>query len=165
MRGQAGFSYVLVMFAVALFAIMAVRLLDVAATREQRAREAELLYIGNAYRAAIGVFYENTPGTVKRYPEKLSDLLQDPRTVTMQRPLRKLYRDPMTNAATWGLVLGPDERITGVYSLSDRQPLKTGGFAPVLAGFARATAYRDWRFVYVPVVTVPLDKPLHKPSN
>lgn len=153
LRRQAGFSYVLVMFAVALLAIMAVRLLDVAATNEQRAREAELLYIGNAYREAIGVFYENTPGTVKRYPEKLSDLLQDPRTTTMQRPLRKLYRDPITNDAEWGLVLGGDERITGVYSLSHKQPVKTGGFAPVLAGFALAKEYRDWRFVYVPALT------------
>ena len=44
------------MFAVAILAIMAVRLLDVSATNEQRAREADLLYVGNAYREAIGVF-------------------------------------------------------------------------------------------------------------
>jgi len=154
MRPQAGFSYVLVMFAVALLAIMAVRLLDIAATNEQRAREADLLYVGNAYREAIGVFYENTPGTVKRYPEQLSDLLQDPRTTTLQRPLRKLYRDPITSDVEWGLVRGGDERITGVYSLSDKAPIKTGGFPAVLAGFARAKQYRDWHFVYVPAATV-----------
>lgn len=154
MRSQTGFSYVLVMFAVALMALMAVRLLDVSATNEQRAREAELLYVGNAYREAIGVFYENTPGTVKRYPEKLSDLLQDPRTTTLQRHLRKLYRDPITSDIEWGLVRGGDERITGVYSLSGKAPIKTGGFAAVLVGFARAKQYRDWHFVYVPLATV-----------
>lgn len=153
MRPQAGFSYVLVMFAVALMAIMAVRLLDIAATNEQRAREAELLYVGNAYREAIGVFYENTPGTVKRYPEKLSDLLQDPRTTTLQRPLRKLYRDPITSDIEWGLVRGGDKRITGVYSLSDKAPIKTDGFPAALKGFARAKEYRDWHFVYVPAAT------------
>lgn len=152
MHRQAGFSYVLVMFAVAILAIMAVRLLNVSATNEQRAREADLLYVGNAYREAIGVFYENTPGTVKRYPEKLDDLLQDPRTTTLQRHLRKLYRDPITSDAQWGLVLGDDERITGVYSLSHKQPIKTGGFAKVLAGFGEAKEYRDWHFVYTPVL-------------
>lgn len=140
------------MFAVAILAIMAVRVLNVSATNEQRAREADLLYVGNAYREAIGVFYENTPGTVKRYPEKLDDLLQDPRTTTLQRHLRKRYRDPITSDAQWGLVLGDDERITGVYSLSHRQPIKTGGFAKVLAGFRDAKEYRDWRFVYTPVL-------------
>lgn len=149
-RRQAGFSYVLVMFAVALMALTAVRLLDVSSTNEQRAREAELLYVGNAYRDAIGLFYENTPGTFKRYPEKLSDLLQDPRTTTLQRPLRKLYRDPITSDAEWGVVLGPDERITGVYSLSHKEPIKTGGFTNSLASFAGAKEYRDWHFIYVP---------------
>lgn len=149
---QAGFSYVLVMFAVAILAIMAVRLLDVSATNEQRAREADLLYVGNAYREAIGVFYENTPGTVKRYPEKLDDLLQDPRTTTLQRHLRKLYRDPITSDTEWGLVRDNDERITGVYSLSHKQSVKTGGFAKVSAGFVDAKEYRDWRFVYTPVL-------------
>lgn len=151
---QAGFSYVLVMFAVALLTLSAVHLLDVSSTNEQRAREADLLYVGNAYRDAIGLFYENTPGTFKRYPEKLSDLLQDPRTTTLQRPLRKLYRDPITSDAEWGLVLGSDERITGVYSLSHKEPIKTGGFAKVLGSFAGAKEYRDWQFIYVPEAVV-----------
>lgn len=153
-HSQAGFSYVLVMFAVAVMAIVAVRLLDVSATNERRAREADLLYVGNAYREAIGVFYENTPGTVKRYPESLADLLQDPRTTTLQRPLRKLYRDPVTGAAEWGVVRGGDDRIIGVFSLSHKEPVKTGGFDPVLVGFDNARQYRDWQFVYVPLATV-----------
>lgn len=154
MRRAAGFTYVIVLFAVAAIGAIASRILEVSMTSEQRRREAALLHIGHAYREAIGVYYQSTPGTFKRYPDNLADLLQDPRTTTLRRPLRKLYRDPITSSLEWGLIRGADERIMGVYSLSLMKPIKTAGFAPSQSSFNGATRYQDWQFVYVPPTVV-----------
>jgi len=43
----------------------------------QREKEKELLYVGDQFREAIALYYQRTPGTVKRYPEKLEELLED----------------------------------------------------------------------------------------
>jgi hypothetical protein len=38
----------------------------------------------------------------------------------------------------------------GVYSLSQAQPVKSGGFATRDSDFADAARYSDWRFAYRP---------------
>lgn len=148
MRRQGGFSYVIVMFVVAIAAILSVRALSNSATNERRDREAELLWVGQAYRDAIKSYYENTPGSAKTYPPDLAALLLDQRTTTTRRHLRKLYRDPVSGGPDWGLVLTDDGKVKGVYSLSTREPVKVGGFPPELAAFAGAKRYQDWKFVY-----------------
>ncbi|HCJ6672711.1 TPA: type II secretion system protein, partial [Acinetobacter baumannii] len=67
------------------------------ATLKQREKEEELLRIGLMYRKAIYQYYQNSPGGVKTYPEKLEDLLRDPRYLEVKRYLRKLEKDPMTS--------------------------------------------------------------------
>jgi type II secretory pathway pseudopilin PulG len=147
-RAQAGFTYVAVMFAVAIAAIVATRAVESTMTDERRSKEDQLLYVGGLYRAAIQSYYTNSQGTEKVYPQRLEDLLDDPRTTTLRRHLRKLFRDPMTGNSEWGLVLTADDRIMGVYSLSTAKPLKVGGFAPELTSFAKAKTYQDWQFTY-----------------
>jgi type II secretory pathway pseudopilin PulG len=92
----------------------------------QRDRERELLLVGKEFQRAIGLYYERTPGAIKRYPERLEDLLRDERYPSMQRYLRRIYRDPMTGRTEWGLVSAPTGGIMGVYSLSRDRPIKTG---------------------------------------
>jgi type II secretory pathway pseudopilin PulG len=150
MRRQGGFSYVIVMFVVAILSILSVRALENSLTRARRDKEAELLWVGQAYRDAIRRYYEGTPGSGKTYPPDLVSLLDDSRTTSRTRYLRKLYRDPVTDSGDWGLVLTDDGKVMGVYSLSQQQPLKTGGFDSDFVNFAGAKSYREWQFVYQP---------------
>ncbi|SFE59143.1 hypothetical protein [Nitrosomonas sp. Nm166] len=40
--------------------------------------------------------------------------------------------------------------ITGIYSLSERKPIKKDQFPEHLAKFSEATSYKDWQFIYKP---------------
>ncbi|UGQ48746.1 type II secretion system protein [Massilia endophytica] len=147
MPRQNGFSYVVVMFLLAISAVVAVRALENTALSERRDKEAELLWRGIAYRNAIKQYYENSPGSGKAYPAKLENLLYDSRLVKPTRPLRKLYTDPMTDD-DWGLVLDASNAVIGVYSKSNVKPIKQAGFPPELATFTGAQRYSDWKFIY-----------------
>ncbi len=125
---QRGFTYLLAMFAVAVAGLLLAVTGEVWSQSRQREKEQELLYLGGRFREAIGLYYQRTPGAVKRYPDKLEDLLEDKRYLSLQRYLRKVYADPITGAAQWGTVAAPGGGINGVYSLSDRHPIKSGGF-------------------------------------
>ncbi len=50
---QHGFSYLIAMFLVASLSLIAVRGLQNALTEERREKEAEVLFVGQAYRTAI----------------------------------------------------------------------------------------------------------------
>lgn len=150
MRHQRGFSYPIAMFLVALLALVSARALENSQTAERRDKEAELLLVGQAYRDAIRSYFDNSPGTAKVYPPELTALLQDARTTRVRRHLRKLYRDPITASAEWGVVRTPEGAVKGVYSLSNVRPLKSGGFPDELSGLAGAGHYREWLFVYEP---------------
>jgi type II secretory pathway pseudopilin PulG len=135
--------------------------LGLAATAEvwslslQREKEAELLFVGNQYREAIGRYYDATPGGGKRYPEKLEDLLEDKRYPMPKRHLRKLYADPMTGKAEWGLMDAPDGGIMGVYSLAEGAPLKQAEFGNDDRTFHQASTYGEWRFFHEPALAAP----------
>lgn len=149
MRRQLGFTYLTVLFIVAILMTGLALLGEMWETKAKREKEAELLFVGNQYRRAITLFYEKTPGGVKRYPRTLEELLKDPRTPSVQRYLRQLYPDPM-GSSEWGIVKSPDGGVAGVYSESEDKPLKTGNFKLRDAGFDNAERYADWKFVYSP---------------
>ena len=138
------------MFLVAMVALLSTRALENSLTREKRDQEAELLLVGQTYMNAIRSYYLNTPGFDKRYPPDLQALLLDNRATRISRPLRKLYRDPITGDQNWGIVPAPDGGVMGVYSLSARRPVKIDGFPQGMASFINATKYQDWKFVYQP---------------
>ena len=124
---------------------------EMASHAAQRDKEQELLFVGNQFRQAIGAFYDGTPGAAKQYPRKLEDLLQDRRYPVLRRHLRRIYADPMTGKREWGMVMAPEGGIMGVYSLSQAQPVKSGGFLlrdRQLEG-ARER-YSNWQFTYAP---------------
>jgi hypothetical protein len=156
-RIESGFTYVIVMFAVAVAAIVATRAMEGNAASQRTIRESELLYIGAIYRDAIQSYHDNSPGTVPTYPESLEDLLEDKRMSTLRRHLRKLLRDPVTGEMKWGEVR-VEGRIVGVYSLSNRQPQKQGGFSGENAAFADARSYQDWKFVHTPHAAGSVDR-------
>ena len=123
---------------------------EMASHAAQRQKEEELLFVGNQFRQAIAAFYEGTPGAVKRFPQKLEQLLEDQRFPVARRHLRRIYADPMTGKRQWGLVEAPQGGIMGVYSLSPARPIKTGGFAVRDVSLSDATRYSDWAFTYAP---------------
>jgi hypothetical protein len=116
----------------------------------QRQREQELLTIGTEFRRAIASYYEQSPGTVKRYPGRIEDLIFDQRYLTMKRHLRRIYVDPMTGSNRWGIIPAPDGGIMGVHSLSEKTPIKKAAFDASESDLVGAKQYSDWRFVYVP---------------
>src|SRR5688572_24933729 len=124
-RASRGFTYLTVLFIVALMGAGYATVGEMWETAAVREREAELLYVGNQYRLAIGRFYLSGP---RRYPRTLEELLKDPRTPTTRRHLRKLYPDPLTGSDEWGLVKAPDGGIMGVHSRSEHAPLKKSSF-------------------------------------
>jgi len=146
-RRNSGFTYLTVIFVVALMGTGLALAGEVWHTSALREREAELLHTGNEYRIAIERYYRAGP---RQYPRNLTDLLKDPRQAGTVRHLRKLYHDPVSGKEEWGLVRAPDGGIAGVHSLSEEKPLKSGGFAVRDKEFEAKEKYSDWKFIYVP---------------
>jgi type II secretory pathway pseudopilin PulG len=138
-------------------AIIGVWLAAVSIVWEQdnrREREAELLFIGNQFRQAIALYYHRTPGVAKQYPASLDDLIKDSRYLSTQRYLRKVFIDPFTGKAEWGVVQAPSGGIMGIYSLAEGAPIKQDGFRDSEHAFANAQRYRDWQFVFQPSLPI-----------
>ena len=143
---QRGFTYLGLLFAVAILGVTLATIGVVWSTQIRRDRESELLYIGNQYRAAIGR-YLNSGG---QYPLELADLVEDKRYPVARRYLRRIYPDPMTNSVDWELITAPQGGIMGVASRSQVKPIKVAGFAPADMAFEMAESYNDWKFIYSP---------------
>jgi type II secretory pathway pseudopilin PulG len=148
-RAQRGFTYVGLLLAVALAGVALAAAGTLWGTAAKRDKEAELLFVGDQFRRAIGSYYDGTPGA-KRYPLKLEDLLEDKRLAATRRHLRRIYADPMTGKADWELVRLADGAIVGVHSRSGASPMKVGNFGPRDESFADAKSYREWVFAYAP---------------
>lgn len=145
---QKGFTYLALLFAVAMASILLAAVGEVWSTQQQREREKELLFVGNEFRLAIRNYYEHSPGAVKYYPRSLNDLLLDNRFLGVQRHLRQIYVDPITGQKEWGLVAAPEGGFMGVFSLSNERVIKIAGFAERDADFEGKKKYSEWRFVY-----------------
>ena len=153
--GQQGLTYLAMLVFVALMGLGLAGTAEVWSLSQQREKEAELLFVGNQYREAIGRYYDATPGGGKRYPEKLEDLLEDKRYPMPKRHLRRLYADPMTGKSEWGLMDAPDGGIIGVYSLAEGAPLKQAEFGGSDRTFNQASTYAEWRFFHEPELEAP----------
>jgi hypothetical protein len=64
----------------------------------------------------------------------------------VRRHLRKIYVDPMTGSAEWGVVKQPEGGIVAVHSLSHARPLRTGNFTGAREAFAGRQKYSEWVF-------------------
>lgn len=145
---QSGFSYLGLLFLVAILGSGTAVAGMMWSISQKRDKERELLFRGNEIRNAIASYYKTTPGTIRRYPASLADLLKDNRQLATVRHLRRLYRDPMTVDGEWGLVRSDDGGIRGVYSLSREQALKRKNFRAFDTAFEEARIYVNWVFVH-----------------
>ena len=144
---QRGYTYIGLLVSVVIIGLMLTVVSRVWMTTVQREREAQLLWVGHAYRNAIASYYVHGG----QFPQSLQQLLQDDRSPVPLRHLRQLYPDPMTGAADWTLISDPmSQRIMGVASSSKATPIKRKGFELVDAVFANTECYCLWQFVYWP---------------
>jgi hypothetical protein len=133
----------------------------------QLAKEDRLLFVGNQYRAAIGRYYESSPGAIKQYPRSLEDLMEDARTRPKNQYIAELYPDPF-GEKEWGFLRSPDGGIMGVHSLSEESPVNRSEFDLENEAFTGKTKYTDWIFQYRPKIVVgqvnlPLEREEPKP--
>ncbi len=143
---QLGFTYIGVLIAVAIISAIATASLGAGMALQQREIEAELLAIGLEYRVALQSYADATPAGQPTTPMELSDLLKDLRYPGVRRHLRRIYPDPFTGNANWGILRSPDGRISGIHSLSNTTTIRRSGFPPGLEEFEKAELHNEWIF-------------------
>lgn len=116
---QRGFSYLLLLFAVAALGIASAGSAVMWSTLTQSERERELLFIGGEFSRALQRYHDASPVDARRYPATLQELVEDKRQPTPLRHLRKIYFDPVTRSQDWGLVMAGGQ-IRAVYSKSEK---------------------------------------------
>ncbi|MFO1504126.1 MAG: type II secretion system protein [Steroidobacteraceae bacterium] len=163
-RRARGFTYLGVLFAVAMLGITLAATGSVYSLERQRTREQELLWVGAQYRAAIGRYFRQTSLGLNQYPRTLEELVEDRRDGVVRHHLRRLYADPMTGKADWELQRAPDGAIFGVASRSQARPVKQANFADEDKFLEKAECYCDWKFVFLPVTAKPLSRPMVRPG-
>ena len=158
-RPEAGFTYVGLIVLVAIIGLVGAATLKVDALLRRAAAEEELLEIGAAFSAALKSYAEATPRGQPTYPPSLQDLLKDPRSPAIRRHLRKIFVDPITGKAEWGIVhaggssgsgsgndSGSGSGVLAVYSLSRARPLKVANFDARFANLENRQHFSDWKF-------------------
>ncbi|MDP1653489.1 MAG: type II secretion system protein [Rhodocyclaceae bacterium] len=149
-RCQAGFTYIGLLIAVAVIAAGATAALGAGTSLQLRDTEAELLAIGQEFRRALKDYAEATPFGQPDAPKELAELLRDPRQPGVRRYLRRIYPDPLTGKAEWGIERFPDGRIQGMHSLSKTQTIRRADFPAGLEGFDKAERHDEWVFALMP---------------
>jgi len=126
-REQAGYTLLLVVFLVATMIIVAASAAPNVLTQGRREKEAELIWRGQQYQRAIGLYYRK----FGKYPTKVEDLTRQTNGV---RFLRKAYTDPMNkDDGSWRFIyVGPNGQLIG--SLRQTSLLQTALSTPGLGG-------------------------------
>ncbi|WP_058048379.1 type II secretion system protein [Janthinobacterium sp. Ant5-2-1] len=147
-RRQRGFTYLGLIILVAILGLVGAAGLKMGSLLQRQAAEQELLDIGAQFSDALYSYAAATPPGQPQQPPSLAALLRDPRTPQLRRHLRKLFVDPITGRAEWGLLYQPGSNgIIGVHSLSQTAPLKIGNFEARFTGFEGKTHFSEWRFM------------------
>ena len=144
---QRGFTYLGLLFLIALLSLTAAMASVVWSTVQQRADERELVFAGQQFQRAIERYRHRSLGPDNLYPKALEDLLRDARAPQVERHLRRVYVDPMTGKPQWGVIREPKGGIVGVHSLSERKPMQGTTWAAPLGITDGARSYQEWRFV------------------
>jgi type II secretory pathway pseudopilin PulG len=146
-QGEDGFTYVGLIVLVAIIGLVGAATLKVDALLRRAAAEEELLEIGAAFSQALKSYAEATPRGQPTYPPSLQELLKDPRSPAIRRHLRKIFVDPLTGKAEWGIVhAGSDTGVLAVYSLSKAKPLKVANFDARFANLENRQHISEWKF-------------------
>lgn len=119
-RTEGGFTFLAVLVALFVVAVLLLEAAEPATVIMRRQREAELIFRGEAYVEAIRLYQSEHGGT---YPTKLKQLIeQGPKR---HRYIRQLYRNPFDPEGKWGL-LAP-----GVTVLKPKVPKEKGSSSDI----------------------------------
>ena len=164
---QRGFTYLGLIILVAILGLVGAAGLKMGSLLQRQAAEQELLDIGAQFSDALYSYAAATPPGQPQQPPNLAALLRDPRFPQVRRHLRKLYADPITGRAEWGLLYQPGSNgIIGVHSLSPAAALKVGNFEARFAGFDGKARLSEWHFmVDASVSSVPSAEPAAVPAS
>ncbi len=146
---ERGFTYLVMLIALAVFGLGLAALGESWSAAARRDQEAELIMIGKVYVRAIGSYYMRSPGSVRKFPATLEDLLEDTRFAGTERHLRRIYADPVTRGGQWGLIRAADGGIMGVHSRSDQPVLRKQPLALPNGYLVSGARYADWQFVFL----------------
>lgn len=142
-----GFTYLSLIILLAIIGLVTASALKLGSVIQRSRAEQELLDIGAAFSDALKSYADATPAGQPPQPPSLKELLKDPRFPGIRRHLRKLFVDPMTGKAEWGIVyLGDKVGVLAVYSLSSDKPVKVGNFPARYSGFESKSHISDWKF-------------------
>lgn len=155
---QAGFTYLGLIIFVAIIGMVGAATLKVGSLLQRAAAEEELLEIGAAYSAALDSYAAATPRGASPVPPSLQELLKDPRSLAVRRHLRKIYVDPLTGKAEWGVdyLGGGTTGVVAIHSLSDAKPLKITNFDRRFRGLDNREKISEWRFAASEHSTAPV---------
>jgi type II secretory pathway pseudopilin PulG len=149
-RREAGFTYVGLIVLVTIIGLVGAATLKADALLRRAAAEEELLEIGAAFSAALKSYAEATPRGQPNYPPTLQELLKDPRFPGVRRHLRRIFVDPVTGKAEWGIVHAAEQKgVLAVYSLSQARPLKVANFDARFPNFENKEHISEWKFAAV----------------
>ncbi len=145
---QRGFTYLGLIILVAIIGLVGAATLKVGSLLQRAAAEEELLETGAAFSEALKSYAAATPLGQPRQPKTLQDLLRDPRYPNVRRHLRKIFVDPITGKAEWGVMyLGDKVGVIGVYSLSNAKPLKIANFDARFTNLENKQRFSEWKFM------------------
>ena len=146
-RNEAGFTYVGLVFFVAILGLVGAATLKVDTLLRRAAAEQDLLEIGAEFSEALRSYAAATPRGYPTAPPTLQELLKDPRFPGTRRHLRKIFVDPITGKDEWGIVYQGDKiGVLAVYSLSQAQPLKVANFDARFLNFENKEHLSEWKF-------------------
>jgi type II secretory pathway pseudopilin PulG len=126
-RREAGYTLLMVVFMVATMLIIALAATPNILTQGRREKEEEMVWRGNQYARAIGLYYRK----FGKYPTKVDDLTKETNGV---RFLRQAYTDPMNkDDGSWRFIyVGPNGQLIG--SLRQTNLLQSALSSPGLTG-------------------------------
>ena len=147
MPRQRGFTYVGLIVLVAILGLVGAATVKVESLLRRAEAEQELLETGAEFTRALRSYAAATPRGQPTQPPSLKELLRDPRFPEPRRHLRKVYIDPITGKAEWGILYLADRTgVIGVYSLSDSAPLKVANFDYRFQNFENRERISEWAF-------------------
>lgn len=144
---ERGFTYLGLIILLAIAALVGAATLKIESLQRRVQAEEELLEVGAEFTRALRSYAAATPRGQPTQPPSLRELLRDPRFPEPRRHLRKIYVDPITGKAEWGILYLADKTgVIGVYSLSESAPLKVANFDYRFQNFEHRERISEWTF-------------------